>query len=92
MATLSPGRMRMKFFRIFPEMWARTLCPFSSSARNIALGRASKTVAVTSIASSLAIICLQARQDVGPIPRDGNHVFKVRRGLAVLSHRRPIIV
>ena len=30
--------------RIFPEMWARTLCPFSSSTRNMAFGRGSMTV------------------------------------------------
>ena len=28
----------MKCFRILPEMWARTLWPFSNSTRNIALG------------------------------------------------------
>src|ERR1043166_9660817 len=32
-------------------MWARTLCPFSSSTRNIALGSGSITVPSTSIAS-----------------------------------------
>src|SRR2546426_1198696 len=45
----------MKFFRIFPEMCARTLCLFSSSTRNIAFGSGSITVAITSIASSLLI-------------------------------------
>src|SRR3954470_23130427 len=50
--TLSPGRMRMKCIRIFPEMCARTLCPLSSCTRNIALGKGSITVPSTSIASS----------------------------------------
>src|SRR5436189_3279578 len=45
--------MRMKFFRIFPEMCASTWCLFSSSTRNIALGSGSSTVAMTSMASSL---------------------------------------
>src|SRR6202162_3602717 len=51
--TLSPGRIRMKFFRILPETCARTWCLFSSSTLNIALGRGSMTTAITSIASSL---------------------------------------
>ena len=29
--TLSPGRMRMKFIRSLPEMWASTVCPLGSS-------------------------------------------------------------
>ena len=44
----------MKNLRIYPETWASTLCPFSSSTRNIALGRGSMTVPSTVIASSLA--------------------------------------
>src|SRR6202162_5823007 len=52
-ATLSPGRMRMKFLRIFPETCASTWCLFSSSTLNMALGSGSTTVAITSIASSL---------------------------------------
>ena len=32
-------------------MWANTLCPFSSSTRNMALGNGSMTVPSTSIAS-----------------------------------------
>src|SRR2546426_2986764 len=50
--TLSPGRIRMKCFRILPEMWASTLCLFSNSTWNIAFGNVSRTVPVTSIASS----------------------------------------
>src|SRR4029077_16928846 len=52
-ATLSPGKMRMKFLRILPETCASTWCLFSSSTRNIALGSGSITVAITSMASSL---------------------------------------
>src|SRR6266508_1149518 len=50
-STLSPGTTRMKFMRIFPEMCARTACPFWSSTLNMALGRASETVPSTSITS-----------------------------------------
>src|SRR3954453_18282773 len=42
--------------RILPEICARTVCPFSSSTRNIALGRGSTTVPSTSITSSLATL------------------------------------
>src|ERR1700683_2590747 len=58
-ATLSPGRMRMKFLRIFPETCASTRCLFSSSTRNMALGSGSTTTAITSIASSLLIDSLK---------------------------------
>src|SRR5262245_7637477 len=37
-------------------MWASTLCPFSSSTRNMALGRGSTTVPSTSMTSSLATL------------------------------------
>src|SRR6478735_3046265 len=39
--------------RIFPEVCARTLCPFSSSTRNMALGSGSTTVPSRTMASSL---------------------------------------
>jgi len=55
-STRSPGRIRMKCLRIFPETCASTWCSLSSSAtRNMALGRVSRTLAITSIASSFAI-------------------------------------
>src|SRR4029077_5682064 len=41
--------------RIFPEMWASTLWPFSSSTRNIAFGSGSITVPSRTIASSLGL-------------------------------------
>src|SRR5277367_612820 len=44
--------MRMKFFRMRPDTCASTWCLFSSSTLNMALGKVSTTVAITSIASS----------------------------------------
>src|SRR3954454_19333923 len=41
--------------RIFPEMCASTLWPFSSSTRNMALGSGSTTVPSTRIVSSLGL-------------------------------------
>src|SRR5690606_36917004 len=45
----------MKLIRIFPEMWASTLRPFSSSTRNIALGKGSTTVPSISMTSCFAM-------------------------------------
>lgn len=45
----------MKCIRILPETCAKTSCPFASSARKVALGRASTTVASTSIDSFFAM-------------------------------------
>ncbi len=42
----------MKCIRIFPEICAKILCPLSNSTRNIALGKVSATVPVTSMTSS----------------------------------------
>lgn len=39
----------MRCIRIFPDRWAKTVWPFSSSARNVAAGKASVIVAVTRI-------------------------------------------
>jgi hypothetical protein len=47
----SPGKMRMKFMRIFPETWANILWPFFNSTRNMAFGRGSTTFPSTSMAS-----------------------------------------
>src|SRR5919112_4547373 len=52
--TVSPGRMRMKFWRSFPEMWASTSCPFSRRTLNIAFGRGRITSPSTSMASFFA--------------------------------------
>ena len=43
----------MRCIRIFPELWASTLWPFSSSTRNMAFGSGSTTVPSSTIASSL---------------------------------------
>src|SRR5690554_6012172 len=48
----------MKFIRILPEIWAKTLCPFSNSTRNMAFGNGSTTMPSTSMASSLAILVI----------------------------------
>src|SRR6185437_8753388 len=53
--TVSPGRMRMKFLRILPAIWATISCPFSRRTRNCVLARAATTLPCTWIASSLAI-------------------------------------
>src|ERR1700684_877818 len=54
--TLSPGRMRLRCIRIFPELCARTVYPFSNSTRNMALGRGSTTVPSTVNASSFGLL------------------------------------
>src|SRR5688572_1832874 len=55
--TRSPGRMRMKCLRIFPETMPRiSLSEPSSLSLNMALGNAWDTVASTSIGSDLATI------------------------------------
>src|SRR6185437_8267202 len=65
---LSPGRMRMKFLRIFPETCASTWCLLSNSTRNMAFGSGSTTVAITSIASSLLIRSLKNQLPVASFP------------------------
>ena len=47
----------MKFLRILPETWAKTSWLFSSLTLNMALGNVSRTVAMTSIASSFDNQC-----------------------------------
>ncbi len=44
----------MRCILIFPELCAKTMCPFSSSTLNMALGSGSTTVPSRTIASSLA--------------------------------------
>ena len=51
----SSGKMRMHRIRIFPELCASTLWPFSSSTRNMALGSGSTTVPSSTMASSLGL-------------------------------------
>ncbi len=45
----------MKFFRIFPEMWASTIWPFGSFTRNIVPGKTSTTTPSLGMQSSFAI-------------------------------------
>ena len=45
----------MKCILIFPEICAKTLCPFSSSTLNMAFGKVSLTFPSTWIASSFGI-------------------------------------
>src|SRR5512142_2332293 len=54
MLTVSPARIRMRCFRILPDMYATTLCPFSSPTRNRVSGITSSTMPTISIVSSLA--------------------------------------
>ena len=56
-STLSPGTMRMKCFRIFPEMCASTSAPFCSWTRNMVPGSTSLTTPCVLMASSLPIVC-----------------------------------
>src|ERR1700682_5449333 len=92
--TLSPGRMRMKCLRILPEMCASTLCLFSSSTWNIAFGNVSRTVPVTSIASSFDMLLLFASllpQHQRTILGHGDRVLEMR-GQGVLDRaRRPAV-
>src|SRR5262245_17335062 len=53
--------------RIFPEMWANTLWPFSSSTLNMALGRGSITVPSRTIASSLGLGRADLRRLTGTV-------------------------
>src|SRR5918998_667396 len=78
-------------------MCASTLWPLSNSTRNIALGRVSKTLPVTSIASSLGINrlsrfqALDLAQNIRAVLGDGDGMFKVCRQAPVLGHGRPAI-
>src|SRR5262245_20612434 len=82
--------MRMKFFRILPDICASTWCLFSNSTRNMALGRGSITVAMTSMASSLGrlipsfsrnrceiLIAVENPQDLLCNVSDQSHAFNV---------------
>jgi hypothetical protein len=46
----------MRCMRIFPELCARTVYPFSNSTRNMAFGRGSTTVPSTVNASSFGLL------------------------------------
>src|SRR6201993_5190873 len=98
-ATRSPGRIRIKFFRMRPETCARTWCLFSSSTLNIALGNVSTTVAITSIASSFdkpypdsasrpdwLYLKQLLRQDHCAFGGDCHRMFEVRAQTSVLRN------
>src|SRR5215468_2922076 len=72
--TLSPGRIRMKCIRIFPEMCASTLWPpLSRTTRNMALGSGSMTVPSTSMASSFGTAAtLSDLRNLGRLPPSTN--------------------
>src|ERR1700690_3143404 len=82
--------------RIFPEMCASTLCPFSSSTRNMAFGNGSTTVPSTRIMSSLGLTRashhLNAETESGPV-RFGGRSPRIRgldRGRAERAFGRPV--
>lgn len=54
--TASPGTIRMKCLRIFPDTCARTVFPAVSLTRNMVPGSTSVTVPSASIDSSLAMV------------------------------------
>src|SRR3989442_14032221 len=83
----------MKFMRILPEMCARTLCPFSSSTRNIAFGSGSMTVPSTWTPSSFAIPLVgpYLGEDDRPIGPDRDGVLEVGRETPVRRHHRPLV-
>src|SRR5271155_913894 len=58
----------MRCIRIFPELCANTLCPFSNSTRNMALGSGSTTVPSSTMAASLGL-------GRGPSPQFRSHVL-----------------
>src|SRR5262245_7122155 len=97
--TLSPGRILMKCIRIFPEMCARTRWPFSSSTRNIALGRGSTTVPSTWTPSSFATLppapplhrSRAPREDLGSLQSNGHRVLEMRAARAVARGDRPAV-
>src|SRR5688572_23169772 len=95
--TLSPGRMRIKCMRILPETWARTLWPFSSSTRNMALGSGSTIFPSIWIFSSFAIPFFrirlaQAGHDERRCLSHDDRVFEMRRQTSVLGHHGPGVV
>lgn len=92
--TRSPGRMRMKFIRIFPETWARTLWPFSNSTRNMAFGRASVTFACSLIESFFTMNFYERANMGEPRPRPPWPSFVAARSASSNSFRygSPILV
>src|SRR5262245_58891406 len=67
--------------RIFPEMWANTLWPFSSSTRNMAFGSGSMTVPSRTIASSFGF-----GRDRPPVSKRARRPSGKRRRPTGLGH------
>src|SRR5439155_2815019 len=61
-------------------MWASTLCPLSSSTRNIAFGSGSETVPSTSIASFFGIPSFDSRPPHDTRIRDGSGTKRMTPG------------
>src|SRR5689334_21311292 len=86
--------------RIFPEICASTLCPLSSSTRNIAFGSVSSTVPVTSMASSFGIDNLpvvaaprlELTQNIGSVFSDRDRMLEMGGQAAVFGNRGPPVV
>src|SRR4026208_1294174 len=64
-------------------MWAKTLCPFSSSTRNIAFGRGSTTVPSTSMTSSFGTLPLFPSNGFSPSGRTCEHGLQKGRSTSI---------
>src|SRR6201988_5146153 len=64
-------------------MWAKTLCPFSSSTRNIAFGRGSTTVPSTSMTSSFGTLPLFPSNGFSPSGRTCEHGLQKGRSNSI---------
>src|SRR6185437_5700434 len=79
--------MRMKFLRTFPEICARTSCPFGSDTRNIVPGSTCVTVPVSSIGSSFATRIISCRKPRCRQPLKCAPTFAVGTTSASVSRR-----
>src|SRR5512136_1744548 len=97
--------MRMKCFRILPEIWARMTCLLESSTRNMAFGRVSRTTPSASNMSCLGIgiLLVGGRRDPLGLSRphaqdlrtalgQGHRVLVVSGQAPVLGHGRPAVL
>ena len=81
--TRSPGKIRMKCIRIFPDTYARTLCPFASSTENDALGNDSLIVPSTSMTSFSRLLVMDF-QEISSIDVNTSVPFSV---IAIVSSK-----
>src|SRR5215471_7334194 len=70
-------------------MWASTLCPFSSSTRNMALGNGSTTVPSTRIVSSLGLARARSPPSASCAPRRAEGFSRAGCLLRSTHARRP---